>query len=321
MTRNDKKIEVPENSETATTEVVSKQESAGAAPKDTSREQTESRAVVLPGQVVDQSTGEVTMGGLALPTDLLAEVEGLDDLGYSEKSEDSMIPILSILQDNSAEVKKKHSKYIEGAEAGDLIVRSLGRVFKMGDNLPPIVVQPAGFDHVWVEWQGEPGEGAPVGQFAFDDRPRDAREVPDSQNPDRTLWRMPNGNRLVDTRYHYANVICDDGSLIPLVIPMGGTNHTASRQWTAQMKQHRLPGRMTKAPSFFRQYGLRTAYKQRGEQSWYNYKIDDLGWITDENTLRNGLALLSAVRDQTVTVESAASGGGVSGASDDSIPI
>lgn len=283
-------------------------------------QETRTGEVVLPGQVVDQKTGEVTLAGIALPADFMSEVSDLDDLGYSEKSEDSMIPILAILQDNSAEVKKKHSKYIEGAEAGDLIVRSLGRVFKMGDNIPPIVVQPAGFDHVWVEWQGEPGEGAPVGQFAFDARPREATEVVDPQNPDRTVWRMPSGNRLIDTRYHYANIICDDGSLIPLVIPMGGTNHTASRQWTAQMKQHRIPGKMAKAPSFFRQYGLRTAYKQRGEQSWYNYKIDDLGWITDENILRSGLGLLQAVREQTVVVESAASGEGAVSGTDD-VPI
>lgn len=262
--------------------------------------------VVLTGQHVDPESGEVTVAGFALPSDILAEVEGMNDLGYSDKTEDSMIPILAILQDNSAEVKKKHSKYIEGAEAGDIIIRSLGRVIKMGDNLPPLVVQPAGFDHVWVEWQGEPGEGAPVGQFDFEARPKDATEVADPQNPERTMWRMPNGNRLVDTRYHYANIIGDDGSLTPIVIPMGGTNHTTSRQWTAQMKQHRLPGKMTKAPSFFRQYGMRTVFKQRGEQSWYNYKVDDLGWITDEMTLRSGMALLQALRDQTMTVETAA---------------
>lgn len=257
----------------------------------------------LVAEKTDTETGEVVKTSVGLPADFMDEVGALGDLGYSERTEDSMIPIVAILQDNSAEVKKKHSKYIEGAEPGDLIIRSLGRVIRMGDNLPPLVVQPAGFDHMWVEWQGEPGEGAPVAQYPFDDRPRDAVETVDPQNADRTVWRMPNGNRLVDTRHHYANIIGDDGSLTPVVIPMGGTNHTASRSWTAQMKQHRIPGRPQKAPSFFRQYGLRTKFKQRGEQSWYNYSIDDLGWIADEGILRSGLALLQAVRDQTMVVE------------------
>lgn len=278
------------------------------------------KPVVLSGQHTDQSTGEVTMANFSVPSDMLDEIAGMSDLGYSENSEDSMIPILAILQDNSAEVKKKHSKYIEGAEPGDLIIRSLARVIKMGDNIPPIVVQPAGFDHVWVEWQGEPGEGAPVGQFAFENRPADAVETEDPQNPDRKMWRLPNGNRLVDTRYHYVNVLSDDGSAMPAVIPMSGTNHTTSRSWTAQMKQHLMPGKSVKAPSFFRQYGIKTKFRQRGEQSWYTYTVGDLGWIVDEGVLRAGLSLLRGIRDNTLSVES--EGAAVERTtSDDSIPI
>lgn len=264
-------------------------------------------SVVLPGEVVDQTTGEVTMGGLVVPTDMLDEIDGMSDLGYSTKSDDSLVPILAILQDNSAEVKKKHSKYVDGAEPGDLIIRSLGRVFKMGDNIPPIVVQPAGFDHVWVEWQGEPGEGAPVGQFAFENKPSEAVETDDPQNPDRKMWRMPSGNRLVDTRYHYVNILTEDGGAMAAVIPMSGTNHTTSRSWTAQMKQHLIPGRHTKAPSFFRQYGIKTKFRQRGEQSWFNYTVTDLGWITDEGTLRAGMALLKGITEGALSVESEAS--------------
>lgn len=252
-------------------------------------------------EVVDQQTGEVNQ--FAYPSSMMEQIDGMENLGYSEKSEDSMIPILAILQDNSAEVKKKHPKFIDGAEAGDMIIRSIGRVIKMGDNAVPLVLQPAGFDHVWVEWNGEPGEGAPVGQYAFDQRPEEAMEIDDPQNADRKIWRMPNGNRLVDTRYHYCNIIEDDGSMMPVVVPMGGTNHSTSRSWTAQMKQHRVPGRGTKAPSFFRQYGLKTKYKQRGEQSWYNYTVDDLGWIFDEKKLESGLALLQAVTENRVKAE------------------
>lgn len=264
------------------------------------------RGVVLSGQVVDQETGEVSMSNFVVPADMMAEIDDIGDLGYSEKSEDSMVPILAILQDNSAEVKKKHSKYIEGAEPGDLIIRSLGRVIKMGDNLPPIVVQPAGFDHVWVEWQGEPGEGAPVGQFAFENKPSEAVETDDPQNPDRKMWRMPNGNRLVDTRYHYVNILFDDGGVMPAVIPMSGTNHTTSRSWTNQMKQHLVPGRSTKAPSFFRQYGIKTKFRQRGEQSWYNYNVSDLGWIVNDGILRAGMSLLKGIREGAMSVESEA---------------
>lgn len=255
-----------------------------------------------------------------LPAELMDEILGEEGMGYSERSEDSMVPILGILQDNSGEVKKRHSRHIDGAEAGDLIIRSLGRVIKMGETSPPLEVQPCGFDHVWVEWDGEPGEGSPVGQFAFDDRPADAREH--TMDDGRTEWRMPSGNRLVDTRYHYCNVLDEDGTVFPVVIPFGGTNHTVSRQWTAQMKQFRVPGKPSvPAKSFMRSYALRTQFKQRGEQSWFVYSVTDLGWIRDPAILQEGLNLFRAVKTQEVTAEVAADRDDQTPADDDSIPV
>lgn len=253
-----------------------------------------------------------------LPADLLDEIAAEHGLGYSDKSDDSMVPILGIVQDNSGEAKKRHSRYIEGAEAGDLIIRSLGRIVKMGETDPPLVVQPCGFDHVWVEWEGEPGEGAPIGQFPFEERPIDAREVAKSDGEGKE-WRMPSGNRLVDTRYHYCNVVEDDGTVMPVVIPFAGTNHTASRQWTALMRQFTVPGRPNlRAKSFMRTYSLRTKFKQRGEQSWFMYTITDLGWVTDEGLLRDGLNLFRSVNAREVTAE-VASGAEETGQED--IPI
>jgi hypothetical protein len=235
--------------------------------------------------------------------ELLADHE--DDFGYSDDQADSMVPILGILQDNSGEVKKRHSRHIDGAEAGDLIIRSLGKIIGMADELPPLLVQPCGFDHMWVEWDGEPGEGVPVGQHAFNSMPSDATEQPDPENPDRTNWVRENGNRLVDTRYHYVNVIDDDGSVWPVVIPMSGTNHTVSRQWTSIMKRVRHPRNPAKrAHSFFRMYSLRTAFKQRGEQSWYNYKIEDAGWV-EPTHLQPGLELFKAIAENALTPETA----------------
>lgn len=253
-----------------------------------------------------------------LPKELVDEIAAEEGMGYSEKSDDSMVPILSILQDNSAEVKKRHSKHIEGAEAGDLIIRSIGRVFKMGENDPPLEVQPCGFDHMWVEWEGEPGEGSPINQYPFDARPGDAVERENAEG--KTEWRMPSGTRLVDTRYHYVNLIDEDGSVMPLVVPFGGSNHTVSRQWTAQMKQFQVPGRPgVKAKSFMRTYGLRTAYNQRGEQSWFKYSVSDFGWVRDQNILQEGLNLFRAVRSNELTPETASAPR--TEEDDDSIPV
>lgn len=256
----------------------------------------------------------------ALSTDLVGEMEQLDDLGYSERAEDSMIPILAILQDNSGEVKARHSRRIDGANAGDLIIRSIQKVIEMSDKSAPLVFQPCAFQHVWVEWQGEVGEGVPVGQFPFDDMPSDAVEKPNPENPDRNDWVRSNGNRLVDTRYHFGHVIGEDGSLMPLVVPMAGTNHSVSRQWTAQMKQFMIPNTSKRAPAFLRMYALKTKYRERGTQSWFNFDVKDLGWIQDESTIRAGLALLKSVTDNKVQANVSEMGG--DGVSDpDDLPI
>jgi hypothetical protein len=222
---------------------------------------------------------------------------GDDVLGYSEKADDSLIPVLSILQDNSGEVKKRHERHIEGAEAGMMIIRSLQLVFPPEQ---PIMFQPCGFSHSWVEWTGEPGEGgAPVGQYDFESRPVEAEEVVDAQG--RKEWRMPeSNNRLVETRHHFGHVVSPAGEMLPVVVAMSGTNHSVSRQWTALMKQFRVPGKNVKAPAFMRLYDISTVFSQKGQQSWYKYKVKDAGWVADRTMLEEGFKFAKAVAAQEV---------------------
>lgn len=254
--------------------------------------------------VKDETKTEVAEVQAGLPAELLDEIAG-GPLGYSEKSEDTLIPILSILQDNSGEVKKKHDRWIEGAEPGMLIVRSLQRLYSGDDG---ILFQPCGFDHQWVQWSGEPGEGAVVGNFPFAERPADAVLTPDPQNADREYYKMPDGTRLVDTRYHFGHVLEAD-AITPMVIPMAGTNHTASRQWTATMKQFNMPGRNIKAPAYMRCYRLTTRFTQRGAQSWYKYSVQDQGFIGDQEILRAGMSLAKMVAENKVTADVSTEGG------------
>lgn len=272
--------------------------------------------------LTEEQTGTAVaeVQNFALSADLMGEIADAGDLGYSEKSEDSMIPILAILQDNSGEVKARHSKRIDGANAGDLIIRSLQKVIAVQDD-GPMIFQPCAFQHMWVEWQGEVGEGVPVGQFPFDEPPADARETVDPENPERKMMVRENGNRLVDTRYHFGFVLSEDGAM-PLVIPMAGTNHTVSRQWTATMKQFKMPSTAMKAPAFMRKYAISTKYREKGTQSWYVYDVKDLGWIQDENQLRAGLEMMKSVKDEKVSANVAEMGeGGTTVDDPDTLPI
>lgn len=251
---------------------------------------------------VEMNTDVALFGSAALVgDDFSAELEGLTGLGFSEKAEDSLVPIVAILQDNSAEVKRQHTKHIDGAKSGDIIIRSLGLVIDPDDTA--VAVQWCGFEHVYIEWQGDPGEGIPVNRYPFDDMPKEAVQRPDPENEDRTIITMPNGNRLVDTREHYAHINWGEG-WFPVVIPMAGTNHTTSRGLTTTLKNMRLPNGQ-RSPAWFRLMRLKTKFNQRGAQSWFNFEVKDGGWCTDADQRQAGREMFESVAANTLNVETA----------------
>lgn len=254
---------------------------------------------------------EVTQAGGSLPADISGELEDLEDLGFSDRVEDRLIPILSILQEQSGEVKSRHTKHVDGAEPGMIIVRALQRIYaseitKDGAQ-DGVIFQPCAFDHMWVEWEGEPGEGAPIANYPFTEDPsvHGARQVQDPQDPDRMIWVGTSRNtRFVDTRYHYGHVI-DGASVYAAVVAMGGTNHTISRQWTAIMDQKRVPTPQgpRKAPAWFCLYRLNTRFTERGSQSWFKYEIRELGWCQDADLRQMGRDLNEAIRAKEMVVD------------------
>lgn len=241
---------------------------------------------------IDPETGEVIpVGGLMkasdqLPAEISSMLQEYAGAGYSDKPEDGLTPILAILQDNSGEVKERHDRHVAGAKAGMLIIRSLRKMYSGEDGL---LIQPFGFNHVYVEWTGELGEGIPVARYMFDDPPPDLIEVPSAQNPDKmVLRRKSNGNRMVDTREHYANIISDLDPPFPVVIPMSGSNHGVSRSWTIQMRTMLIAGKP--APAFARLYKLKTQFRKRGSNmSWFSYYIDPGPRVVDIDLIQLGI--------------------------------
>lgn len=230
---------------------------------------------------------EVAVVKESLLGDISSELDDMgDDLGYSQDMDDRLIPILSIIQDNSGEVKKKHSRYIEDAEPGMLIIRALQKTFSGSGVLE---FQPCAFVHVWAEWSGEPGDGRPVGQYPFTEPPAEAKEIDDSYD-----LAMPNGNRLVDTRQHFGFLILD-GVQVPVLMPMSGSNHGVSKMWHTLMDQFKDPTTGRRVGSYFRTYILSTNFQQDGAQSWYKYQIKDAGWVQDKDMREAGRHLKEGI--------------------------
>lgn len=229
-----------------------------------------------------------------IPEDALEFLKEYAGVGYSEKTEDGLTPILSILQDNSGEVKRNHERHMEGAESGMFIIRSLRKLYSGGEG---IFAQPFGFHHSLVEWTGDVGEGVPVGRFPFDDPPNDMFETPDPQNPGRkVLRRRSSMNRMVDTREHYANIIDGMDRPYPVVIPMSGSNHAASRLWTDMMRRMVYNG--IKLPGFCRAYKLTTVFRKKGaNQTWYAFQVEPGSTIVDRELLELGAAASRSLKE------------------------
>lgn len=215
-----------------------------------------------------------------LPAELLAEMEQDAGRGFSQNREDSVTPLIVVLQDLSPQVKPRDPAYIEGATAGDFYISATGRVIKGSDG---IVVIPSGFRHEYVEWRPRDAGGGIAGRHAIGDLPEDAREEED-RNGKLTLRRQ-NGNDLIETRYHY---VVFEGQAY--VIPFKSTGHQASKRWTFLMSSKRLPSGKP-APAWSHRYKLTTQLQKNVQGEWYGIQTQDSGNPTrDEYILARALA-------------------------------
>ena len=230
--------------------------------------------------------------------DFMNQVDGMSDLGYSQKSEDGVMPLVTIIQPLSQELQKKGPRFIEGASEGDIIIRATGQRWKADreDGGEGIVFQQCAWRHVYVEWEGEPGDSVPVGTYDYDSRPPGSKMV---EGDDGRKWlEMENGNRLVEVRQHFVHLMTDDGPLA-CVIPFSGTNHQVSRRLTSMMRAIRLPNGK-RAPAFTRLFELTTVHRSRGSQNWYCYDVKDMGWVKDRELLNLGLEFFRAEQEDRV---------------------
>lgn len=222
----------------------------------------------------------------ALPAHLAARVHADAGKGVSTASEDNIVPLIYVLQSGSPQVKKNNPDYIEGAGEGDLWLRNAPT--PIVDGMKGIVVQPCYFYKSWVEWM--PNRGGFVTQHpAGAERPAGAVEKPNPENPKKMQWVLPNGNTVVETRYHVVRVFLDDTTRAAYVIPMSSSAHTSSRTWMSMMNNKTVG--QDKAPSYAALYTLKTKGKTKGEFSWATWDISDAGWVQSEDDYNAGAKL------------------------------
>lgn len=233
------------------------------------------------------------VGSAGLPagidSGMLAEAAELAGQGTSRSIADNVVPFVSLLQDMSPEVKKRDPQYIEGAEPGFMLNKATRQLWGPEDVLEFI---PCAFQRSVNQWTPRESGGGFKGRHPLRGTPEDTmkalggKQHPDPKDPNKTVWKMPNGDDLIDTRYHFGAIAMPDGSLQPAVMSFSSTGHQASRQWMTLMNNAQLPGPNgpVTAPSWFKKYRIRAIPRKNNKGEFFVIQVDDLGtdgWIKD----------------------------------------
>jgi len=202
--------------------------------------------------------------------------EDMDDQGFENATADSFaIPFLAILQSGSPQVKKSHGAYIDGAQEGMLLNTVQNST---SDGEEGILVIPCMYRQGFVEWVPRDQGGGFVQEY-------DAASRPNTERNEDNRDVLPNGNELVDTRYHSVLLVNSDGTASPIVIAMTSTQVKKSKRWMSLMQDIRLPkkdGSGTYTPPMFSHvYRLKTVAEQKDDYSWYNWDVSKEYMIED----------------------------------------
>lgn len=256
-----------------------------------------------------------TSAGSGALTALDADMGDEVGLGTSTSADDNIIPFITVLQDMSPQVKKRDEAYVEGAEPGCLFNTATKQLWIPDEETglllstegDPLVVQPCAFVRAVAEWIPRDAGGGFVARHPHDKptieetlKSLGGDQVPDSRDSTgrKKIWRVGN-NDLIDTRYHYANILHPDGRTEPVVLSFASTGHTTSREWMTALNNLRLPsGR--KPHSFFSKWNIRARTKKNTQGEWFVLSMVFAGWVEDKHVRDVGRELHEAVNSGKV---------------------
>ena len=182
------------------------------------------------------------------------------------EKDDLALPFLKLLQSGSYETKKKHAKYVEGAEAG-MFYNTVTKKLYSGEK--GINVIPCFYKMTYPEWAPfERSEGRPV----HNDR---GPEVMGETTKSGTKDVLKNGNEIIKTANYF--VIINGERPEKALLTMKSTGLKTSRQWNSLMEDEfendPKTGKAVPAPMFSRVYKLNSV-EQTGSFTWHTYNVN-----------------------------------------------
>jgi hypothetical protein len=206
-----------------------------------------------------------------------AGTENLDDA--------SAMPLLSILQALSPELKKKDDKFIEGASQGDIVHKGLGQVLSQ-----PITVIPISVKTMYVEWVPKDLGGGMVGTHGLDivNSPLYEQGRKGKPSGTKTYDEWLGENELAKTAYWLFKVLID-GEWVDSMIAMTSTQLKVHRKLQMDIKKFRYDKMDVVPPMFARSWTLQAVEEtNKSNQDYFNYQFSEptvLDFKKDEEIL------------------------------------
>ena len=209
---------------------------------------------------------------------------GLENIDKS----DLALPFLKLLQSGSDETKKKHAKYVEGAEAG-MFYNTVTKKLYNGEK--GIEVIPVFYKMTYPEWAPfERREGRPISND------RGVSVMADTTQNDKNKDLLKNGNEIIKTANHF--VIINGERPEKALMTMKSTQLKVSRGWNSliedQFETDPKTGKSVSAPMFSRIFKLNSV-ENSGSFTWHGYtiamlrKVDDAGIYQMARDFHNSL--------------------------------
>ena len=179
------------------------------------------------------------------------------------KKEDVLLPYLQLVQTTSGYMKRNDPDYLENAREGD-ITDSVTR--KLRSRAAFLICK---FETHYTEWK--PNRGSLVRMMGND------RTAYDQAEGDFGTRKSPNGNDIVPTASYYGLLVDEDGSTLPCILGLGGTQFKKSRRLNtsiALLEQKRSDGTIFKPPNYAVIYSLASLPESNEKGSWAGWRIE-----------------------------------------------
>ena len=206
----------------------------------------------------------------------LATIDFVQDSGMGLENidrDDLAIPFLKLLQSGSDETKKRHAKYVDGAEAG-MFYNTVTK--KLYDGEKGILVVPVFYKMTYPEWAPfERAEGRPIHP---DRGPEIMSQTTKAGNKD----VLSNGNEIIKTANHFIIILSDKPE--KCLMTMKSTQLKVSRNWNSvcdnETEIDPKTNKAVPAPMFSRVYKL-TSVENSGSFTWHGYNINLVKKVDD----------------------------------------